>query len=177
MSSSFSVKCRSFETLNVLTQWGLSPCACQMRRTLDSLTLATAAIRRVLQWVAFAGGSCVVISTIRLTLRTEIAGVLPGRGASCSMPRSPCAMQRARQRATVRRPTFSSAPTALSVSPLAARKIICARSANRTATRRPVAQDCNCLRCSSVNSIFAATRILSPSVQGDTQIVIKLIYL
>jgi YD repeat-containing protein len=41
--------------------------ACQIRRTLASLTPAAAAIKRVLQWVALAGFSWVVMRTLALT--------------------------------------------------------------------------------------------------------------
>lgn len=79
MSSSFSTKCLSFDTLKLSTRCGLRPCACQMRRTLAALTPAAAAILRVLQCVALSGRCCVVSVTMLLTLRAEIFGLRPGR--------------------------------------------------------------------------------------------------
>src|SRR6266436_1225858 len=70
-----------------------------MRRTVASLIPISAAIVRVLQWVALAGLDCVVLrisSSLRLA---EMAGLRPGRGASFSRPvRSNC-RNRFRQRA------------------------------------------------------------------------------
>src|SRR6266481_9386092 len=57
-----------------------------MRRTVASLIPISAAIVRVLQWVALAGLDCVVLrinSSLRLA---EMAGLRPGRGASFSRP-------------------------------------------------------------------------------------------
>src|SRR5262249_18953492 len=49
MASSFSANCGSLLTLKVLARCGFSPWVCQMRRTVDSLTPAAAAMVRVLQ--------------------------------------------------------------------------------------------------------------------------------
>src|SRR5260370_19367790 len=98
MSSSFSTKCLSFDTLKLSTRCGLSPCACQMRRTLAALTPATAAMLRVLQCVSLSGRCCVVSATMVLTLRAEIFRFRPGRAPSRSIPVPPSAMKRPRPR-------------------------------------------------------------------------------
>jgi hypothetical protein len=84
MTSSFSANRASLLTLKVFTRCGFKPLACQMRRTVVSLSPVAAAIVRVLQWVALNGFSCVVLritSAVRVSL--TVRG-LPGRDASFS---------------------------------------------------------------------------------------------
>jgi hypothetical protein len=71
-------------TLKVSERWGLSPWTRQMRRTLVSPIPLCFAIRRVLQWVAWAGFSRVVNRMTSATLSGAIKGRRPGRGASFS---------------------------------------------------------------------------------------------
>ena len=84
------------------------------------------------------GGRCwVVWRMIRCTLSGVRAGLRPGRGASFSMPLMPAWRNRLRQRAASCRETDNRAAICLFCQSSAASKIILARKARRTATRRP----------------------------------------
>ena len=107
-----------------------------MRRTVASLTPISAAIVRVLQWVALAGLDWVVLRiNVSLTL-AAIEGLRPGRGASFSKPGIPSRKKRFRQREAfwLLMPSIS----AISVSgfPSAASSTILARSTCRAGSDR-----------------------------------------
>ena len=87
--------------MNVRTRCGCSPCPFQMRRTLAGLMPATAAMLRVLQWVAFGGFSRSVSSTTPATVAWLRLGFRPGRLASFSRPGTPATSYRWRQRLIV----------------------------------------------------------------------------
>jgi len=83
MSSSFSTKAGSRDTLKPRTRWGFRPLARQCREMVAALTPSSAAILRVLQCVAALGLLCVVNSTNRAT--STFSGGAP-RGKSRTMP-------------------------------------------------------------------------------------------
>src|SRR5262245_48623571 len=85
--------------LKLSKRCGFSPLACQMRRTVASLMPISAAIIRVLQWVALNGLACVVLRTTSAFSRAPMAGLRPGRGASLVRPSSPPRKNRLRHRA------------------------------------------------------------------------------
>src|SRR5665213_3931398 len=93
----------------------LKPCARQMRRTLASLMPTAAAMVRVDQCVRLDGFCCVVFSITSRLIAAEIAGVRPGRGASCCKPAAPSARNRDRHRAAVRGTTPSRSAISRSV--------------------------------------------------------------
>jgi len=97
MSSSFSTKFGSRETLNPRTMCGFSPAARQCRETLGEWAPSTSAILRVLQCVAAPGLLCVVNSTKRAT--SAFFGGAP-RGKSRSIPANRISAYRPLQRAT-----------------------------------------------------------------------------
>src|SRR5215813_4430081 len=91
-----------------------------MRRTVASLTPISAAIVRVLQWVAFAGFDCVVLRINSSLTLAEMAGLRPGRGASFTRPAKLNCRNRFRQRATFWLLIFRVAAISKSVLPSAA---------------------------------------------------------
>src|ERR1039457_5647606 len=98
MASSFSANWGSLLTLKVLERGGFSPCLCQIRRTLFSLSYAALAMRGVLQCVALLVCSCVVFRTTSWILAGVIVEGLPGRGASLSSATHPPSGDRFPQR-------------------------------------------------------------------------------
>jgi len=141
----------------------LSPFAFHTLWTMDCVLPSSSASERVLQWVAFAGFSRVVVSMILLSTLRRLVGFLPPRGRSFSMPVKPCAANRFRHLPTVASVTFSSLAICLFCSPAAARSTICARCARRTAVLRPRAHCCSCFWSSSLNVMVGAMRmVVSP---------------
>jgi hypothetical protein len=100
-SISFSSKCGSLDSWNVVTRCGLSPRADHTRCTVSLETPTRWAIVRVLQCVCPAGVECWVNSTISSTTACEIIALRPRPGATCANLVSPCASNRARQARTV----------------------------------------------------------------------------
>src|SRR5947207_15954123 len=94
MVSSFSANFLSLLTLNVSTRCGFRPLACQIRRTVASLTPISAAMVRVLQWVALAGDDAVVLPIYSSFTRVAMAGFRPARQASFSKPANHAFKQR-----------------------------------------------------------------------------------
>src|ERR1700722_15275674 len=71
MTSRFAANRTSLLILKVFTRCGFKPLACQIRRTVVSLSPVAAAMVRVLQCVALKGFSCVVLritSAVRVSL-------------------------------------------------------------------------------------------------------------
>src|SRR6516164_2184729 len=130
-----------------------------MRRTVASLIPISAAIVRVLQWVALAGLSCVVRRITSSLSLAEIVGLRPGRGASFSRPvRSNC-KNRFRQRAAFWLLIFRLAAISKSVLPSAAKRTTLARSTCRAGRERDRAHCCRVSRCDGLMMTGGATRI------------------
>ena len=104
-SHSFSTKCLSRLSLNVLVRCGCRRCRRQIRRTVASLRPWAAAIVRVLQWVAATGVVYSVASITAWICASEMRGSRPGRGASFSRPPTRRARNRSRHNWTVGRET------------------------------------------------------------------------
>ena len=136
MSSSFSAKCLSLLLLKLSTRWGFSPWACQMRRTVASLMPISAAMVRVLQWVALDGLDCVVLRTTSALSRTAMAGLRPLRGASLVRPSRPKFKNRLRHRAAFWLLIRRAAAISKSVRPAAAKSTTLARSICRAGRER-----------------------------------------
>src|SRR5437763_14812777 len=99
MVASFSANFLSLLTLKVSTRCGFSPLACQIRRTVASLTPISAAMVRVLQWVAFAGDDALVLRINSRFTAVAMSGFRPGREVAFSKPANPAFKKRWRQRA------------------------------------------------------------------------------
>jgi hypothetical protein len=126
-------------------------------------TPTAAAMLRVLHWVAAAGFSCVVLSTISFTLLCGTVCGLPGRGASLRNAAMPIFRKRLRQRPAFFSVMPSSAAMSVSIQPSAARKTIRARSTWRAARERARDTCSNSFRRSELRLIGRATRIESSS--------------
>src|SRR5215211_2016718 len=158
---SFSVKCGSFDSLNVFRRCGLRPCASQIRCTVAALTPCALAIERQLQCVCPGGFVCVVACTICLIFAAEIAGLRPRPGFVSVNAAVPPSSNRRRHRITVGRLTPSLRAISLFDSPAAAASTIRARQATLcglfcAATQRPSSARCSTER--AVAAIAAATR-------------------
>src|SRR5215211_597916 len=158
---SFSVKCGSFDSLNVFRRCGLRPCASQIRCTVAALTPCALAIERQLQCVCPGGFVCVVACTICLIFAAEIAGLRPRPGFVSVNAAVPPSSNRRRHRITVGRLTPSLRAISLFDSPAAAASTIRARKATLcglfcAATQRPSSARCSTER--AVAAIAAATR-------------------
>ena len=130
-----------------------------MRRTLASLMPTTAAMVRVLQWVALVGRWRVVRVTTRFLKRGPILGLRPGRGASFSNPATPRVRKRLRQRETFFGVIAMRAAISLSCWPEAANNTMRARSPTRTGRDRLRVWDSRIVRCSGLNLRAGAMRI------------------
>src|ERR1700724_2741477 len=108
---------------------GLSPCSAQIRCTLVWLTPISSAIVRTLQWVAAAGCSFTVFSTI-LSLIAALIGFLPGVLVRPLMrPPTPASTKYSCQRQTVVFETPASRMIAMTPWPSALMSTILARLA------------------------------------------------
>src|SRR3990170_3684142 len=92
-----------------------------------------------------------------LTLRWEMRGMRPGRGASFSSPGSRRAKKRCRQSCTVGREIRRVRAITWLITPSAAIRIICARWTTRNGKLRPVAHGSRMIRSSGDNVMASAT--------------------
>jgi hypothetical protein len=114
---------------------------------------------RVLQCVALAGCSRVVMVTTRMVRRAPMVGLRPGRGASFCNPGTPSARKRLRQRETFFGVIAIPAAISLSGWPEAANHTMRARSTTRTGRDRLRAWDSNRVLSSELNVMAGAIRI------------------
>src|SRR5215471_16739844 len=177
MSSSFSAQRVSLLILKLSTRCGFSPWACQMRRTVASLMPISAAIVRVLQWVALDGLVCIVLRTTSAFSRAEMAGLRPGRGASLVRPFRPELKNRLRHRAAFWLVISKAAAISRSVLPAAASSTTLARSTWRAGSEREPA---HCFKVScweASNTTGGAMRIAaSPHYRDAHQMILVTIY-
>ena len=113
---------------------------------------------RMLQCVAFAGLSCVVLWTMRGSSLFALRARRPPRGASFSMPAHPRAAKRPRHSPTVWRLVFKRRAISWLCTPSAASRTAFARSTNRAGVLRPRDHLLKIVFSSGDNSIFGATR-------------------
>ena len=159
ISSSFSAKHGSFETLKVRLRCGLSPCSRQTRPTVLALTSMALAIDVRLQCVAATGISVVVFLTRRRRISGGYTGLRPRPGRSDSMPARPHATKRVRQRPTFCRVTFSFLAICSFVFPFAARSTTKQRSCRRFGVSAPWIIFVTQVRSSAVKLTVGALRI------------------
>jgi hypothetical protein len=100
-ASDCAIKRGSFDSLNVLTRWGFSPCASHILCTEALLTPQTAAIARQLHCVACGGGLWVFV-TISISLLRAKGLKLRPRGRSSYKALTPPSAKRLRQQQVVR---------------------------------------------------------------------------
>jgi hypothetical protein len=161
---SFSSNRGSFEILNVVTRWGLSPLADQIRCTVAGLTPACLAIDRHDQCVASLGLECWVNSTISATFSSLIDGFRPRPVATSPNPVSPSWVNCARHASTVGRDTPATSLISEFDTPSAADNSTRARCTTRCAATRECAKLSKICRCPSDTANGVAIRLILHSI-------------
>lgn len=128
MSRTLSMNSGSVLSLNVSLRWGANAKARQIRLIELWLNPVSAAIERVLQWVASRGADSRVRAMTRSTSASPIVRGAPGRGSS-SKPSRRWARKRRRHLPTVGSVIWSAAATSLFERPSAAARTRRARRA------------------------------------------------
>src|SRR5262249_11684553 len=130
-----------------------------MRRTVASLTPISAAIVRVLQWVALAGLDCVVLRINSSLSLAEMAGFPPGRGGSFCRAARTDSRKPLPPHAGLLLLIFRFKPISQTVFPPAANNTILARSICRAGRERDLTHCCRVSRCDLSMVTGGATRI------------------